>query len=274
MVESKVTPILIPQSFYYLTYANLPILNVRVGAMGYATDRLVLYRWSGAAWQEVSIHSSSGVVGNIPAVASMPEGSLYFATDTLDLYQVQVGVWVIISSVGGDYPQYILPNIVRWKMPGWDISSLGVVAITANVIYYQGIFVDVPTTYIRIGVEVTAVVVSTLDLRIFNCLNGLPTELILDCGNINFNIMGLNEIVIAQHLPRGYYFLALRTAGGGGQLKGVGPTDYSSPMKGSNLTNAQVQDPIMLAAAPWADPAPAPTATVNAARACIWLREN
>jgi len=96
MPEDTVTTISRKTPFYYDTYANLPTTNVIIGALGYATDRKVIYRWSGTAWQETSIHSSSGTIGNIPAVASMPEGSLYYATDELILYQVQTGVWTAI----------------------------------------------------------------------------------------------------------------------------------------------------------------------------------
>lgn len=84
---------------YYLTYANLPITGVRTGELGYATDRLVLYRWSGAAWQALTIHSSSGTAANIPAAANLPNGSLYYETDTSTTKQVQAGVWVVISSI-------------------------------------------------------------------------------------------------------------------------------------------------------------------------------
>ncbi len=84
---------------YYLPYANLPVTGVRTGELGYATDRLVLYRWNGTAWQPITIHSSSGLAAGIPAAASLPDGSLYYETDTRFLKQVQVGAWVVISNI-------------------------------------------------------------------------------------------------------------------------------------------------------------------------------
>lgn len=39
---------------YYTTWALLPVTNVRIGELGYATDQGILYRWSGAAWQAIT----------------------------------------------------------------------------------------------------------------------------------------------------------------------------------------------------------------------------
>ena len=85
---------------YYNTYANLPTANVRVGSLGFATDRLVLYRWSGSAWQEITIHSSSGTAAAIPTAADLPDGSIYYETDTAILKQVQSSSWVVVNSPG------------------------------------------------------------------------------------------------------------------------------------------------------------------------------
>ena len=81
---------------YRATYANLPITGLRVGDLGYATDRRVFYRWSGAAWQSLTIYSGSGVAANIPTAADLPNGSLYQETDTHKLMEVQGGAWICI----------------------------------------------------------------------------------------------------------------------------------------------------------------------------------
>ena len=92
------------------TYAALPVTNLRTGELAYATDRRTLYRWSGAAWEDISIYSDSGAIADIPAAATLPEGSLYYATDTLVLYQLHAGAWVAIvaqtgwSLIGSDSP--------------------------------------------------------------------------------------------------------------------------------------------------------------------------
>ena len=80
------------------TYANLPVTNVRTGELGYATDRRILYRWSGAAWVDLTIYSDSGAIATIPTAANLPEGSLFYATDTLELWQVQAATWMKIVS--------------------------------------------------------------------------------------------------------------------------------------------------------------------------------
>ena len=83
------------------TYAALPTTGLRPGDLAYATDRRTLYRWSGAAWEDISIYSDSGAIADIPAAAGMPEGSLYYATDTLVLWQVQSAAWVAIVAQTG-----------------------------------------------------------------------------------------------------------------------------------------------------------------------------
>lgn len=100
MSKEEITSIPYIRRVFYATYANLPVAGLRIGDLGYATDRLVFYRWSGAAWQAVTIHSSSGTAANIPVAADLPEGSLYYATDTKVLSQIQAGAWVDIMTPG------------------------------------------------------------------------------------------------------------------------------------------------------------------------------
>lgn len=94
MLHDEVIPAI--RNVIYDTYANLPSSGISVGDLGYATDRLVLYRWSGSAWQAVTISCRSGVAGSIGTATDYPAGSLYFATDTSVLYQQQGGSWVSI----------------------------------------------------------------------------------------------------------------------------------------------------------------------------------
>lgn len=84
---------------YYLVYASFPTTGLSAGDLAFATDRLVLYRWSGAAWVAITYHLSSGLLAAIPAAATLPNGSLYYGTDTTLLYQVQAGAWVTITAV-------------------------------------------------------------------------------------------------------------------------------------------------------------------------------
>lgn len=122
---------------YYSAYADLPVTGLRVGETGFATDRLVFYRWSGTAWQAITIHSSSGLAANIPAAATLPNGSLYFETDTGALKQVQAGAWVIISSATpGEGHILILP---------WAYNSIGqgtwvLGGVSANYLFQGGLW--------------------------------------------------------------------------------------------------------------------------------------
>lgn len=97
----KVTSIPQLRRVIYDTYANFPTTNLTTGDLAFATDRLVVYRWSGTAWEAISFHSSSGTAANIPAAADLPIGSLYYETDTKLLKQIQAGpAWVAITSLG------------------------------------------------------------------------------------------------------------------------------------------------------------------------------
>lgn len=53
-MDNSVTTIPQKTQVFYTTFALLPVTGVRTGDLGYATDTLTLYRWSGAAWQAVS----------------------------------------------------------------------------------------------------------------------------------------------------------------------------------------------------------------------------
>ena len=44
-------------------------------------------------------YSGSGLAASIPAAAGMPEGALYFETDTAVLKQVQSGAWEAIAAI-------------------------------------------------------------------------------------------------------------------------------------------------------------------------------
>ena len=69
----------IPQirQVYYDLYANLPVLNIRVGALGYATDRSILYRWSGTVWQALtSLAAGFTQLGDIGIILTVPQFTL------------------------------------------------------------------------------------------------------------------------------------------------------------------------------------------------------
>jgi hypothetical protein len=93
----------IPQlrQVFYAAYADLPISGIKAGDLGYATDRKVFYRWSGSAWESLTIYSGFGTAAAIPAAVNLPEGSLYYETNTTLTKQVQSGAWVVIITTVG-----------------------------------------------------------------------------------------------------------------------------------------------------------------------------
>lgn len=99
--ESEIKTITRFSRIYYAAYADLPTTNLRVGEAGFATDRKVLYRWSGAAWGSISISSRHGNYAAIGDPADYPESSLYQADDQGLLYMVITGAWEQITTVPG-----------------------------------------------------------------------------------------------------------------------------------------------------------------------------
>ncbi|OGO29975.1 MAG: hypothetical protein A2Z29_04725 [Chloroflexi bacterium RBG_16_56_11] len=82
---------------YYDVYGDFPATGLFAGDLAYATDRLIMYRWDGAAWQPISIHVSSGLAAAIPAAAALPDGSVYYETDSALLKVVSGGAWSTMS---------------------------------------------------------------------------------------------------------------------------------------------------------------------------------
>jgi len=177
---------------------------------------------------------------------------------------------------GADYPMKLNPALVRWVIPGWYFHANANAAITANLIYYIPVFVSEPTTYIRIGCYVGVGSAGTADLRIFAWSNGLPASLILSAGTVNTTGAGYKEIIIAQQLTRGYYFLAIRCTATP-QIRGIKPdTNPSAPcLPGFSLLGIPAGDNLILTvSAAYADPAPAPTGSVGIGNCVVLLREN
>lgn len=170
MGDTKVTTIPALRRVFSATYANLPTTGLAEEDLGYATDRLSLYRWSGAAWVAITIYASSGTAAAIPAAANLPAGSLYFETDTGILKQVQAGAWVALTgkvSSSGNYTgndganraiphglgripngliivEYVTPNVFKQSPPlngnifRWGSTTMYTVSILDATSFYVG----------------------------------------------------------------------------------------------------------------------------------------
>ncbi len=57
----------------YLPYASF-LTDNKKGDLAFASDRLVLYRWSGSVWNAITFHFSSGATGAKPTAADLPNG--------------------------------------------------------------------------------------------------------------------------------------------------------------------------------------------------------
>ena len=103
-METSLTAIPKMRKVYRDLYANLPVTGLRIGDLGYATDRKIFYRWSGIAWEPLTIYIGYGLAADKPDPANLPEGCLYQETDTTKLMEVQVvatvNTWVCIFYSG------------------------------------------------------------------------------------------------------------------------------------------------------------------------------
>ena len=190
MREAEIQAIQRMTNVYYATYANLPSTNIRTGDLGYATDRKVFYRWSGTAWQPVTISSRSGTAANIGTAADYPVGSLYYATDTSVLYQQQAGSWVSIST----------PSILEAQH---DVT--GSRALATN---YQNTGVVpkliIATIHISEDSELTAY-----------CDAGTPPTTIVCINGMDYVITKATELFVTFLVPPSYYYKVSITEGGG-----------------------------------------------------------
>ncbi len=174
--------------------------------------------------------------------------------ETRGEYQVRAsGIWVsIMSSLG----YAMKPPVVRWVVPGWQGGTGVNQLVTANRTYYVPIVVPLDTTYDRIGISVQTGdgAGGLADLRIFEDLNGVPGDLVLSAGTVSTNGAGAKEIVIAEALPAGRYFLAFRcdqtpTVSAG---TGFGPGSSIDITNATNLPSASL---LLFDDAAYADPA-------------------
>jgi len=108
---------IIPQrtKVLYGTYAEIAALSVtlKAGELAFATDRVILYRWSGAALVAITISSRHGNIANIGNAADYPESSLYQADDESKLYMIISGAWVYISQIPFAYTYSTSESLVH-----------------------------------------------------------------------------------------------------------------------------------------------------------------
>jgi hypothetical protein len=91
-----------------------------------------------------------------------------------------------------------------------DIDAITTLKVTANRIIFTLFYVPVPTTFNRIGIDVTATHNSNARLGIYenNGFEAVPGNLVLDAGLVNCNTIGIKEITINQMIMPGWYWLA------------------------------------------------------------------
>jgi len=232
-----------------------------------------------ALWQSQCLRPNPGIY--LPLAGGTMQGDILMASHkitglpvpTLDP-DAATKAYVDAAAGGADYPMKLKPALTRYVLPGWYASAFTIFSPTIGRIYYTPIFVTETTTFDRIAIYVNTFSAGTADLRIFNWTAGLPSSLLLNAGSVDTGTTGAKEIVIAQQLTRGYYFLAVRLTAA--PLLRSLDKDYAvaPPVPGLHTTAEPRPDSIILYAdAPYADPAPPPTAITNPNYASVFLRE-
>jgi len=180
----------------------------------------------------------------------------------------------------------------RYSLPGWAqaIPSNNPAAPTAHSIHFTPILLRQAITFDRICCEVTfAGGAGDLGrLGIYNsdlAVDGLtPDTLLLDAGTFTADAVAAKEIVIAQALGPGWYFLAFVTESGTFQiyLHEVASAGTVSPLSGTNtiLASPGVRKVLTTAANPGANwpvnglPDPAPACTAFSTNEAVILRDS
>jgi len=99
---TELTPLPKIRQCFYTTYALLPTTGLNEGDIGYATDTLRLYRWSGAAWQTITAPSyvSSGTyLGNSSVNRAIPHGLGVIPKLILCVLDSSLYIFLFITSI-------------------------------------------------------------------------------------------------------------------------------------------------------------------------------
>lgn len=123
---------------------------------------------------------------------------------------------------------------------GYAVGSTPAAAMVANTLYGTPFVCRYPTTFTRIGIDVTTGAAGLARLGIYQVTGGLPAALVLDAGTVDTTSIATVEATISQFLPMGVYVLAaifnatptVRVNNGNGALL-IPHTGGSTPTGGS-----------------------------------------
>lgn len=195
-----------------------------------------------------------------------------------------------LSGLGpGDHHEAFRPAgddiaLGNWSLPGWSWAAASAIPMVINTLFYSPIYVERSTTFTRIACHVTnAVVASLVRLGIYAAIidgDGqlTPGTLVLDAGTVDTASTGQKEIVIAETLAQGYFFLAAEAHLAPSLAAPETGFAVSAPVTSHDGLVNQTSDNTVLTvtvgvdAPALVDPAPTPTGTANMARSFARLR--
>lgn len=174
-------------------------------------------------------------------------------------------------------PAPVRQSAVNWYTPGWFILTLGTETAQNEFLYYIPISVSRPTTFDRIGCEVTTSGGTLARLGICEIgADGQPGPMVLDAGTVATNSNGAKEITISQLLEPGNYFLMIVTNAAvvmRGFATGSPPSTSMGNTAFSTVPNSVIGFAQSVPVTAFADPPPPIGAVATATRMFVQLRE-
>jgi hypothetical protein len=119
------------------------------------------------------------------------------------------------------------PSTFIYELPGWSFHTGATTTMSnyQNYIFYIPIFVSYPTSYQGIGFNVSAAGVGfVVRGGIYSAVNGLPSSLIIDFGNISVGTTGQKDIVVGAASRvniSGFNYIAVSTNSNAGSFSTI-----------------------------------------------------
>ncbi|NVZ22635.1 hypothetical protein HX794_23605 [Pseudomonas costantinii] len=104
------------------------------------------------------------------------------------------------------------PGLVPGRYYSSPYEFVGSDWIDPGVIYFVPIHLPHRATLKQLGLNVVNAGAGTVRIGVYAAINGQPTRLALDSGNIDVSTIGVKEATISKRLDSGFYFLCVTTS--------------------------------------------------------------
>lgn len=181
-------------------------------------------------------------------------------------------------------PQFIIDESNReFYIPGYSGGLGSGATLLANRVYAVPIFLERPTTFVKIAVEVLTLAAGVCRLGLYaNAVdvNGLnsPGALVTDYGTVDVSSTGVKEIVISETLDRDLHWLGFSSdvapiLQGLTSTPGIIPLSGAAGAAGTGLNNI-IRALHAIGENPLPDPFPNHDAIAGPAFCVVWVAPN